>query len=433
MRRSGPKRSATRSWSSALDSANVTNHPIFGFPTLTSTSHDVRTNPQQRSTSGSRKIMLAVKYSSDPTATSLQRPSTRWGLTVGLCALITDTLGASVLASSHSLNRFLGGSMQLRRLIFAVMAIGGSDRIDSTCGRHRFGFRRCFRARRQPRRGRHREDLGRTDARRPYGDYRRKRDVPIPGIVTRKVRVQVEKSGVGTSSREVQVDLDKDTQVDLVIGVGVKEDVVVSAASPIVDLKSSEVNFNYKADQIAALPLQRNYSGLFQLIPGVAENNQFAPAGGGSRQDNKYLIDGVDITNPGFGYLSTEVNGLDIAEFNVKRGAITAEFGRATGLRHQRHQQVGHEPVSRHRVRRDASPQLQRQVELSEHRRRDRQDPQHHRSVHWLIQPWRSRDPRSAVLVWIRSVASQAGHRPVQTLLGMSPTGRRPPTNSSAS
>lgn len=150
----------------------------------------------------------------------------------------------------------------------------------------------------------------------------------LPG----KYTVQVEKTGIGTTSRDVQVDLAKDTQVDLVIGVQVREDVVVSAASPVVDLKSSEVNFNYKADQIAALPLQRNYSGLFQLIPGVAENNQFAPAGGGSRQDNKYLIDGVDITNPGFGYLSTEVNGLDIAEFNVKRGAITAEFGRAQGF-----------------------------------------------------------------------------------------------------
>ena len=59
----------------------------------------------------------------------------------------------------------------------------------------------------------------------------------------------------------------------------------------------------------------------------MADNNSFAPSGGASRQDNKYLIDGVDITNPGFGYLSTEVNGLDIAEFQVKRGAITAEEG----------------------------------------------------------------------------------------------------------
>ena len=116
------------------------------------------------------------------------------------------------------------------------------------------------------------------------------------------------------------------------IGVTTSETLTVTAATPVVDVKSTEVNFNYKAAEIEALPLQKNYSGLFQLIPGVADNNSFAPAGGGSRQDNKYLIDGVDITNPGFGYLSTEVNGLDIAEFQVKRGAITAEFGRAIGF-----------------------------------------------------------------------------------------------------
>ena len=43
-------------------------------------------------------------------------------------------------------------------------------------------------------------------------------------------------------------------------------------------------------------------------------------------------MDGVNITNPGFGYLETEVNEMDIAEFNVKRGAISAEFGRAAGI-----------------------------------------------------------------------------------------------------
>ena len=150
----------------------------------------------------------------------------------------------------------------------------------------------------------------------------------LPGTYT----VVAEKSGVGTTTRTVAVDVGKDTQLDLAIGVKVSETVTVTASTPVVDVKSTEVNFNYKAAQIEALPLQKNYSGLFQLIPGVAENNSFAPAGGASRQDNKYLMDGVDITNPGFGYLSTEVNGLDIAEFNVKRGAITAEFGRATGF-----------------------------------------------------------------------------------------------------
>ncbi len=144
--------------------------------------------------------------------------------------------------------------------------------------------------------------------------------------------VQVEQAGFGKTVRAVVVDIDRDTQLDLTIGVTTSEAVTVTAATPVVDVKSTEVSFNYKAAEIEALPLQKNYSGLFQLIPGVADNNSFAPVGGGSRQDNKYLIDGVDITNPGFGYLSTEVNGLDIAEFSVKRGAITAEFGRASGF-----------------------------------------------------------------------------------------------------
>ena len=224
----------------------------------------------------------------------------------------------------------------------------------------------------------------------------------------------MEKSGIGTTSREVQVDLDKDTQVDLVIGVEVKEDVVVSAASPIVDLRSSEVNFNYKADQIAALPLQRNYSGLFQLIPGVAENNQFAPAGGGSRQDNKYLIDGVDITNPGFGTLSTEVNGLDIAEFNVKRGAITAEFGRAQGFVTNAISKSGTNQFRgivfgemRPRSFSAKSNSLNTAGEIVK-------IPSTIDRVRGIVQSWRSCDPRSLVLVWIEPVDSQAGHGPHQ-------------------
>ena len=167
---------------------------------------------------------------------------------------------------------------------------------------------------------------GRTVRTDDHGVY----NIPLllPGTYT----VDVEKASVGRSSRPVDVQVDKDTQVELVLGVQVKEEITISAATPAVDLKSTEVNFNYPAEQIANLPLQRTYSGLFQLIPGVAENNSFAPNGGGSRQDNKYLVDGVDVTNPGFGYLSTDINELDIAEFNVKRGAVTAEFGRAIGF-----------------------------------------------------------------------------------------------------
>ncbi len=165
-----------------------------------------------------------------------------------------------------------------------------------------------------------------TDARGAY---------TFPLLLTGNYTVEVSKQGVGTAKRAVLVRVDVDTQVDIVLGLNLDETVQVSAAAPVVDLKTTEVNFNYDAQLIKELPLQRTYAGLFQLIPGVAENNAGTAglvSGGASRQDNTYLIDGVNITNPGFGYLSTEVNEFDIAEFNVKRGAISAEFGRSSGF-----------------------------------------------------------------------------------------------------
>ncbi|HSL22819.1 MAG TPA: TonB-dependent receptor [Vicinamibacterales bacterium] len=154
----------------------------------------------------------------------------------------------------------------------------------------------------------------------------------FPLLIPGTYAVEAEVSGLGKTSRVVEVQVGRDTQVDITIGVaGLQEQLTVTAATPEVDLKSTEVAFNYGREEIQALPLQRSYAGLLQLIPGVADNGAFAPNAGASRQDNTYLLDGVNITNPLFGYLSTEVNEFDIVEFNVKKGAVSAEFGRSNG------------------------------------------------------------------------------------------------------
>jgi hypothetical protein len=143
--------------------------------------------------------------------------------------------------------------------------------------------------------------------------------------------LEIDKAGTSVR-REAVVSVGKDTQVDVILGAAVAEQLTVRAAAPIVDVRSSEVSFNFNAETLAALPLERSYRGLFQLMPGVPENrSSVGPAAGGSRQDNTYLIDGVNITNPAFGYLSTEISELDIAEVNMKRAGISAEFGRAAG------------------------------------------------------------------------------------------------------
>jgi carboxypeptidase family protein len=145
--------------------------------------------------------------------------------------------------------------------------------------------------------------------------------------------VVIESGADGSPAREALVEVGKDTQVDFVTGLGLNEQVTITAATPVVDVKSTEVSFNFKSDALGFLPLERTYRGMFQLIPGVAENRSpVGQAAGGTRQDNTYLIDGANITNPSYGYLTTEVNQLDIAEVNVKRAAVSAEFGRTGGV-----------------------------------------------------------------------------------------------------
>jgi hypothetical protein len=144
--------------------------------------------------------------------------------------------------------------------------------------------------------------------------------------------IEIDRAGIGSAKRAAIVELGKDTQVDVIIGLTITQELTVAVARPIVDVRSTEVGFNFKSDTLNSLPLERTYRGLFQLIPGVADNrSRVGPAAGGSRQDNTYLIDGANITNPGFGYVSTEVNQLDIAEVNLKRAGTSAEFGRTSG------------------------------------------------------------------------------------------------------
>jgi hypothetical protein len=129
-------------------------------------------------------------------------------------------------------------------------------------------------------------------------------DYLVPGEYV----VETDKAGTGSAKRTLVVEIGKDTQVDLVIGLSFQEQLTVTAVQPLVDVRSAEVGFNFQDDTLNSLPLERTYRGLFQLIPGVADNRSpIGPAAGGSRQDNMYLVDGANITSPSFGYLSTEV------------------------------------------------------------------------------------------------------------------------------
>lgn len=144
--------------------------------------------------------------------------------------------------------------------------------------------------------------------------------------------VQADLSGLGNVQREAVVALDRDTQVEIVLNPTVSDQITVEAVVPALDLKSSEVQVNYTDQFIEDLPIPRTYKGILQLAPGVSENDRLAPNAGGARMDNTFLLDGINITNPHFGDILPDVAGIDVAEVSIKRGGITAEFGRTGGM-----------------------------------------------------------------------------------------------------
>lgn len=145
-------------------------------------------------------------------------------------------------------------------------------------------------------------------------------------------QVSAEVQGMGSVTRDAVVALDRDTQVDLSLTPRVTEEITVSTAVPLIDVKSTEAQVNFTSEQIEDLPVPRDYKGLFELAPGVAENGRLAPTAGGSRMDNLFLVDGINVTNPDYGDIFPDITELDIKEVSILRGGVSAEFGRTGGM-----------------------------------------------------------------------------------------------------
>ena len=89
------------------------------------------------------------------------------------------------------------------------------------------------------------------------------------------------------------------------------------------------------SETIQSLPVGQEYRDLLKLIPGVmyTPDSTRGPSAGGSGQDNVYKIDGVNVTMPLYGTLSTEPASHDIAQVTtIKGGAKAVDFDRAGGF-----------------------------------------------------------------------------------------------------
>ena len=189
----------------------------------------------------------------------------------------------------------------------------------------------------------------------------------IPG----RYVVSAELSGFQKSSRNVILEIGQKGRVDFTLGVGgASETVVVDAPVRLLNTEQSSLGTVMDQGKVANLPLAiRNWDDLLALVPGV-QGDRFTEQGGGtsfgrtggvnvhgtrSLQQN-FLLDGVDNNSisENVQELTSQVSrpSVDsIQEFKVVTSPYSAEYGRVAGRRHQRHHEVGHQPVPRHPVR----------------------------------------------------------------------------------
>src|SRR4030095_15243670 len=158
------------------------------------------------------------------------------------------------------------------------------------------------------------------------------------GLIPGEYRVRAELTGMGSFEQPVIVQLSRDTQVRATLRATATAAVEVTAAAPLVDTRSTSISEVTSKETIEKLPLARTFTGTFQLAPGIVDTGiAITPTilginAGGGRQDNTFLYDGVNVTNPFFGDAYQDFAELDLQEVNITRGGISAEFGRTGGF-----------------------------------------------------------------------------------------------------
>ena len=161
--------------------------------------------------------------------------------------------------------------------------------------------------------------------------------------------VTVELQGFQTTRQEdflVRAGQTASTEVTLRVG-NVAETVVVTAASPVVDVTSAVVAEDITLDLTEAVPTGRSYQSYLQLVPGVFPDDPESPGNPASKsglnysdiggdtsvsRDNFYYIDGINVTDGVSGTFGANLNTEIIQEQQVLTGGIPAEYVGAPGL-----------------------------------------------------------------------------------------------------
>lgn len=146
------------------------------------------------------------------------------------------------------------------------------------------------------------------------------------------LRASLESFGI-VEQQNINVQLDRSVNLALTLSGTFGDEVTVSGAAPIIDTTSTTSGANFGEQLIEDLPTTRTFTGLAFQAPGVVGGGLGAnpSIGGASAAENRYVIDGLDTTDPAFGTIGTTVPTEFVREVEVKTGGYEAEYGGALG------------------------------------------------------------------------------------------------------
>jgi Carboxypeptidase regulatory-like domain/TonB-dependent Receptor Plug Domain len=145
---------------------------------------------------------------------------------------------------------------------------------------------------------------------------------------------------------DIKVSLGQTVHLELTLEIGgITQTVEVAGVAAPIDTRSTTTGAVIDSDFVRTVPLGRRISDVSYMAPGVSNSGsvgrQNPSISGGSGLDNQYVIDGVNITNQGYGAvgsysifhgsLGNAVPFDFFKEVQVKSGGYEAEFGQSMG------------------------------------------------------------------------------------------------------
>jgi hypothetical protein len=140
--------------------------------------------------------------------------------------------------------------------------------------------------------------------------------------------IRAEVSGFSPFEQTTRVSLGATTSINVQMKVGgMRDEVTVTSASPVVDPESTKIAVNYTGDFLQMLPTSRNLDAIMNMAPGLVDR---AALGTGVKE-NYISLDGTYLTDPGNGQQMIFWNQDIVEEAQVATAGHNAEFGNAPG------------------------------------------------------------------------------------------------------